>query len=179
MEVVAQVAKGFETGNRMSAHKVYVFFDPQCPHCGQFWQEAKKLEKDARFIWVPVGLLSPKSLLQGASILNDKNPLLAMEEHEALLMAHKGGMEPAIVQPAEKAVIEQNTQLMMSFGANGVPFLVSTTADGKTFTGNGMPAEELAATLGWRTAPTTAPREGGPVAIAPTALPPTTVGGTH
>ena len=182
VEAAAQFAKGFETGNRMSARKVFVFFDPQCPHCAVFWNEAKKLEKEARFIWVPVGLLSAKSTLQGATILNDKNPLLAMEEHEALLTSQKGGIVPATIQDEEKAVIERNTKLMVSFGAQGVPYLVTTTADGRPFAGNGMPAEQLVATLGWRTAsskPAVLPSAGAPEAIAPSALPPTTVGATR
>ena len=149
LEAAAKHAKGFETGNRMSARKVYVFFDPQCPHCAAFWAEAKKLEKDVRFIWVPVGILSAKSTLQGATILNDRNPLLAMEEHEALLMSQKGGIVPAEVQADEKAVIERNTKLLESFGAEGVPYLVTSTADGRPYSGNGMSAQQLVATLGW------------------------------
>ena len=178
LEAAAKFAKGFETGNLMSARKVYVFFDPQCPHCAVFWNEAKKLEKDVRFIWVPVGLLSAKSTLQGATILNDRNPLLAMEEHEALLMSQKGGIVPANITAAEKVVIDRNTKLLVSFGAEGVPYLVTTTADGRPYSGNGMSAEQLVATLGWRTSniPSTAPRAGAPEAIAPASLPPTTVG---
>lgn len=153
LEAATRSAKGFETGNKMSARVVYVFFDPQCPHCGMFWQEAKKLERDARFVWVPVSILNKKSAVQGAALMSAQDPAKLMDEHEALLLANQGGLATEDkFDPQIKAVIAKNTRLLVSFQAEGVPFLVSTTADGKPFSGNGRPAEKLAADLGWRPA---------------------------
>ena len=37
-------ARGFTVGSPMSARTVYVFFDPQCPHCAALWEAAKPLK---------------------------------------------------------------------------------------------------------------------------------------
>ena len=165
-DVARRDAKGFETGNKMSARVVYVFFDPQCPHCGMFWQEAKKLERDARFVWIPVAILNKKSGIQGAALLSAQDPAKLMDEHEASLLANQGGIAPEDKHDTQiKAAIAKNTRLLVSFGAEGVPFIVANAADGKTVSGNGRPAEKLAIDLGWKPA-ATAPEApaGAPVA---------------
>lgn len=154
VEAARLAAKGFDAGNKMSARTVFVFFDPQCPHCGAFWREAKKLEKDAHFVWVPVALLNKKSMDQAVALLTGAEPAKLMDDHEAKLEAKLGGIEvTGELDPMVKASITKNTRLLASFGAEGVPYLVSTTADGKPYTSNGMAAEALAVALGWRTAP--------------------------
>ena len=35
VEIVAAEGKGFTVGAMMAANPVYVFFDPQCPHCAR------------------------------------------------------------------------------------------------------------------------------------------------
>ncbi len=149
----SQLARGFETGNMMSARKVFVFFDPQCPHCAAFWEEAKKLEREARFVWVPVGILNKKSALQAATILSAQDPVRMMQDNELSIQAKQGGIVPSeTLDPAVRASVAKNTRLLASFGAEGVPFLVATGADGKPFSGNGRSADSLASVLGWRSA---------------------------
>ena len=58
LDVIASEAKGFDVGTTMAAHVVYVFFDPQCPHCAELWESARPLKAQARFVWIPVGLLN-------------------------------------------------------------------------------------------------------------------------
>jgi thiol:disulfide interchange protein DsbG len=153
LDIARKFAHGFDTGNLMSPRQVFVFFDPQCPHCGEFWQESKKLAKDARFTWVPVGVLNDFSTNQGLAILKAAKPVDTMEDHESKLAAHLGGMQApdAAADPKGKAIIDQNTRLVESFGATGVPFILGVNAqNGTVFTNSGgMPAEQLAAHLGW------------------------------
>ncbi|MET0311582.1 MAG: DsbC family protein, partial [Burkholderiaceae bacterium] len=66
LEKIAAEAKGFNAGSAMSARVYYVFFDAQCPHCAQLWLATKPLKSQARFVWVPVGLLNGNSTTQGA-----------------------------------------------------------------------------------------------------------------
>ncbi|WP_063802286.1 thioredoxin fold domain-containing protein [Burkholderia ubonensis] len=172
IQAARQFAKGFDVGNLMSARQVYVFFDPQCPHCGAFWQETKALEKDARFTWVPVAVLNRASMSQGAAILSSAKPVDTMNEHEAKLMARTGGIAAPDADQNFKAIIEKNTRLLESFGATGVPFVLSVDSrTGKVFTSSGgLPAAELAAKLGWTPAPEAAtPVAGVPVAVQPPA----------
>lgn len=175
LEAARKYARGFDTGNMMSARQVFVFFDPQCPHCGAFWNETKSLEKDARFTWVPVSFLGAKSLTQGATILYSPNPVAAMAEHEAKLAANQGGIEPTEVDPKFKAIVTKNTRLLESFGATGVPFVLSINQKtGQTYSNSGgMPAALLAQNLGWTLEPESATASqgtaGAPVASAPPA----------
>src|SRR6187431_2573519 len=76
-------AVGFTQGSSMSARTVYVFFDPQCPHCAALWIAAKPLRSQAKFVWIPVALMNKTSETQGAALLAAKDPVSAMDEHEA------------------------------------------------------------------------------------------------
>ena len=53
---------GSFVGARMIKTRVlYVFFDPQCPHCGRLWETAKPLLGQIRVVWVPVAFITAKS----------------------------------------------------------------------------------------------------------------------
>lgn len=148
---VRQYAVGFDAGNIMSARQVFVFFDPQCPHCGMFWQELKKVSNEARVTWIPVAVLNRKSLDQGAAILSGQDPAETMEVHEKLLAEKKGGLDAPAADARFKAIIERNTRLLESFGAAGVPFVMSVHAQSGQVVAvsHGMPADKLAQDLGW------------------------------
>lgn len=147
----SRYATGIDVGNLRSERRVFVFFDPQCPHCGAFWKETKKLGNDARFTWVPVAILNRTSLAQGAAILGAASPVETMNAHEVKLTAGAGGMSAPEAAPKYKELIERNTKLLESFGATGVPFILSVhEKTGQVYLNSaGMPAEKLAAALGW------------------------------
>lgn len=121
-------AKGFSVGVPMSARTVYVFFDPQCPHCTALWDAAKPLKNQIRFLWIPVGILNPSSTAQGATILAASDPESSMDAHEAAMSAHAGGISAKRDIDIQKAAVAQNTQLMNRFGFASIPTLVATHA---------------------------------------------------
>ena len=121
-------AKGFSVGVPMSARTVYVFFDPQCPHCTALWVAAKPLKNQIRFLWIPVGLLNPSSAAQGATILATPDPEVAMDAHEASMSAHSGGISASRDIDVQKAAVAQNTQLLNRFGFTSIPTIVATHA---------------------------------------------------
>jgi len=126
LATVAAEARGFAVGSLMSANTVYVFFDSQCPHCGHLWQAAEALHAKARFVWIPVGMINATSAAQGAALLTAVNPAALMAEHEASLLAGKGGISASSSAPAEiEQAIRNNTRLLNSFGAEAVPFVVA------------------------------------------------------
>lgn len=129
VEVVASEGKGFSVGSMMSATVVYVFFDPQCPHCGHLWNASIPLQKKVRFVWMPVGLISATSSAQGATLLSAADPTQAMTEHETSLMAGKGGIAggASVTDEAKQAVVG-NTKLFNNLGLEGVPFTVVKNA---------------------------------------------------
>ena len=143
-------AKGFVLGSPMSVRTVYVFFDPQCPHCSALWRAAKPLRSQAKFVWIPVGLLNKSSEAQGAALLSAKDPVALMDEHEASMAAQKGGISGMGDFDPQKEMVRKNTALMTSFGFASVPSVVGTHATtGALVTREGsMPTADLAALLG-------------------------------
>lgn len=150
VEKIASDAKGFNVGSTMSTRVVYVFFDPQCPHCAVLWENAKPLKSQARFVWIPVGLIGDKSVAQGAAILSAPDPVALMEENEKSITAQQGGIAAMGVADAQKEIVKRNTALMTSFGFNGVPAVVAKHAQtGALVTIDGsMPTLGLAQKLG-------------------------------
>jgi thiol:disulfide interchange protein DsbG len=147
---VAAEAKGFSVGSAMSARTVYVFFDPQCPHCTALWEAAKPLKSQARFVWIPVGLLNASSTAQGATLLAARDPVAAMDEHEASMTAKGGGISAGSNIDAQKADVAKNTELLTRFGFGSIPTIIGNHAEtGALVTQEGsMPTAALAGLLG-------------------------------
>ena len=147
---IAADATGFTVGTPLSTRTVYVFFDAQCPHCAVLWDAAKPLKPQAKFVWIPVGLLNPSSTAQGATLLAAKDPVAAMDEHEASLLAKQGGISAGSDIDAQKALVAKNTALMTRFGFASIPTIVGTHAQtGALVTQEGaLPTAALAALLG-------------------------------
>jgi thiol:disulfide interchange protein DsbG len=151
LATVAAQAKGFTAGPLMAANPVYVFFDPQCPHCGRLWEASLPLQKKIKFVWIPVGIINPSSSAQGAALLSAANPVERMSEHEASLLAGTGGISASASISADmEQAIKANTQLLNSMGAESVPFIVAQNpANGQTVSREGsMSTAALAEFLG-------------------------------
>jgi thiol:disulfide interchange protein DsbG len=148
--VIAAEAKGFTVGSAMSARTVYVFFDAQCPHCTALWQAAKPLKSQAKFVWIPVGILSAASTSQGATLLAAADPVVAMDAHEASMANRGGGISAGSNIDAQKAVVAKNTELLTRLGFASIPTIVATHAQtGALVTQEGaLPTAALAALLG-------------------------------
>lgn len=155
LEAIAAEAKGFTVGSEMSVRRVYVFFDPQCPHCAALWKAAKPLKSQARFIWIPVGLLNANSSIQGAAILASADPIAAMDQHEASMSAKQGGITATGDIEAQKAQVAANTALMNRYSFSSVPVVVAKHAvSGELVVREGsMPTAALATALGLQVPP--------------------------
>ncbi len=142
--------KGFNVGALMSAKTVYVFFDAQCPHCGHLWDAAKPLQSQAKFVWIPVAVLNRASLAQGATLLAAADAVKAMDEHEQLLTARRGGISANGDSDALRAVVEANTKVLNGFNVESIPFIVmQDPATGKAkFAAGALPTAELAQFIG-------------------------------
>lgn len=150
VETVAQEATGFSAGSAMSARTVYVFFDPQCPHCSDLWRAARPLTTQARFVWIPVGLLNEASTRQGAALLAAADPVAAMDAHEASMQAGTGGIGAVRGADVQNAALSKNTALFNRMGFASVPAIVSKHAQtGAIVTQEGsIPTAALANLLG-------------------------------
>ncbi len=151
VEIVSTEAKGFTVGAMMSANAVYVFFDPQCPHCAHLWEASLPLQKKTRFVWIPVAIVNASSSKQGAALLSASDPAQAMADHEKSILAGQGGTSAAsTVAPEVEQAIKGNTRLFNNLGAESVPFIVAKNVrTGQTVTNIGsMPTAALAELLG-------------------------------
>lgn len=148
VETIAAQAKGFSVGSPMSARTVYVFFDTQCPHCGALWEAAKPLKSQARFVWIPVGLLNASSTAQGATILASADPVATMNQHEVSMQARTGGITAAGQIDAQKADVTANTALLSSMGFTSIPTVVGKHAQtGAVVTQEGSSSTSVLAQL--------------------------------
>ena len=150
LAAIATEAKGFNVGASMSTRTVYVFFDAQCPHCTALWQAAKPLKSQAKFVWIPVGILNASSTAQGATLLAAADPVAAMDEHEASMQAQRGGISAASNIDAQKEMVAKNTALLTRFGFASIPTIVGSHAQtGALVTQEGsLPTAALATLLG-------------------------------
>lgn len=151
VEIVTAEAKGFTVGAMMSANAVYVFFDPQCPHCARLWEASIPLQRKARFVWIPVGIINATSSAQGATLLSASDPAQRMAEHEKSILAGQGGISgSSSVAPEVAQAIKNNTRLFNNFGIESVPFIIARNArTGQTVSYTGaMATPALAALLG-------------------------------
>lgn len=122
---LAATGTGFTVGPVMAANTVYVFFDPACPHCAHLWEQAKPLQSRLKVVWMPIGLLRSTSGPQGASILAAPDPVAAMNENEASVMARGPGIavRPGLADDV-MAKVKANTELFNRIGAESVPLIV-------------------------------------------------------
>jgi thiol:disulfide interchange protein DsbG len=150
VDAIAAEGKGFNVGSTMSTRVIYVFFDTQCPHCAALWEATRPLRPQARFVWIPVGLIGDKSVAQGAAIVSAADPIATMDENEKSVMAKGGGIAAMGVTDAQKDVVKKNTELFNRFGFSGVPTIVgkhATTGEIVTIEGS-LPASGLAQRFG-------------------------------
>jgi thiol:disulfide interchange protein DsbG len=152
VDAVIAGGTGFAVGAGMMATRVlYVFFDPQCPHCGRLWETTKPLLGQIRVVWMPVAFMTAKSAPQGAAILSAENPGNAMDAHEVLLSQNRGGMDAsATPDPALLAKIKTNTSLWQTLKGESVPFIVfKDPASGQSSTIAGtLESDQLRTVLG-------------------------------
>jgi len=150
IEKIQAEATGFTVGSPMSTRTVYVFFDAQCPHCAALWGYAKPLKAQAKFVWIPIRLLNDMAAGQGAAILAAKDPVQAMDEHEASMAERKGGISAMGNLDKQKEQVKKNTDLFTRFAFGSVPSIVAKHAQsGNLVTHEGaLPTPELAALLG-------------------------------
>jgi len=147
----AASGSGFNAGSVVAANTVFVFFDPQCPHCASLWTQSQPLLGKLKMVWLPVGFVRKSSIPQGALLLSAKDPAALMTEHEALLSADKGGIPvPPQVDEAQIAKVKANTDLLGKLGADSVPFIVYKNAKTGVFGSHAgsLTTEQLAEAAG-------------------------------
>jgi len=131
---------------------LYVFFDMQCPHCGELWKDYRMAGLGSLAVkWIPVGLLNRASTAQGATLLSKKvgQKAVVLDEHESKMkaMGPRGGISAdGAAFGLFEDKIAKNTGILMGLlermpkGESGVPFLVGVAMDGSVYLNAGRPA---------------------------------------
>ena len=121
---------GFKVGKTTDGGgPTYVFFDPQCNHCLDLWQQAKPLNGKYQLTWVPVNLLGEKSLALGVALLESKTPGKLMDSKL------KGPKATPSAKAAEvtREKVKANLALLKKLGFDSVPLVVRYDEKSKTF----------------------------------------------
>ena len=101
---------------------LYVFADPFCPYCKQFWQQARPWVESGKVQLRPllVGVIKPESPATAAAILSTRDPAKTWHDYEA----SGGKLNLAIPSPLPEdkmKTLNIHQKLMDDLGANATP----------------------------------------------------------
>ncbi|EJB8472535.1 thiol:disulfide interchange protein DsbG [Citrobacter freundii] len=122
---------------------VYVFADPFCPYCKQFWQQARPWVDSGKvqLRTLLVGVIKPESPATAAAILADKDPAKTWHDYEA-----SGGklmLKMPETPPSEQMkALNINQKLMDDLGANVTPAIYYMSKDNTLQQAVGLPDKE-------------------------------------
>lgn len=138
-----QLFEGVEAANWIAfgedkAPALYVFIDPECPHCHDFIMDIRKsgyIEQGlVQLRLIPVGVLSETSLQEAAYLLASPNP-------QKDFFRHLDGEKDVLL--ADKNVntqgVQRNIKLMQDWNLTSTPFSVYRARDGKVKVLEGRP----------------------------------------
>ncbi|WP_115672537.1 thiol:disulfide interchange protein DsbG [Ciceribacter selenitireducens] len=129
-----------QDGEQNAPRIVYVFTDPNCPYCNQFWTAARPWVETGKvqLRHVMVGVIRQDSPAKAAAILEATSPQDALAENE--LNYQNGGISPLeTVAPDMAAKLEANAALMTELGFAGTPAIVFRKVDGSIGNVAGLP----------------------------------------
>lgn len=127
-------------GSDDAPRTIYMFTDPNCPYCHQFWQAARPWVKagQVQIRHILVGLLKPSSAPKAATILGAKNPSAELNKSER--QYDDGGIKPmSDVPDGLMREIGDNTDLMKSLGLFATPTIFYRNASGNVQVKRGLP----------------------------------------
>ena len=122
---------------------VYVFADPFCPYCKQFWQQARPWVESGKvqLRTLLVGVIKPESPATAAAILATKDPGKTWHDYEA--SGGKMKLEIPVSVPAEQMkLLNINQKLMDDLGANVTPAIYYMSKDDTLQQEVGLPDKE-------------------------------------
>jgi len=137
-------------GQKTAPRVVYVFADPYCPYCKQFWQQARPWVESGKvqIRTLMVGVIKPESPAAAAAILSAKDPAKSWHEYEQ----SNGKMTlalPKTIPPAIMRSLNINQKIMDDLGANATPAIYYMNEENVLQQAVGLPdAEKLKTIMG-------------------------------
>lgn len=123
---------------------VYVFSDPNCPHCHRFWLLARPwVEKGkVQLRHIIVGVIQEDSPNKAAAILLSQDKSFALRDNE--INHANGGIKPVKVIPAYiQKILESNQKLMTILGFVGTPGIITLKNSIETNKITGTPQPDM------------------------------------
>lgn len=114
-------------GQADAEHELWVFFDPNCPHCNTIWQTSRSFIEsgELKVHWMPVAFLSNTSAGKVAKFWQAEDQVAKFNETESKFA--QGGATPlrsSEILPSTREMLQKNLDYMRDFGANGTPTVV-------------------------------------------------------
>ncbi|MFK3705120.1 thiol:disulfide interchange protein DsbG [Klebsiella sp. NPDC088457] len=115
-------ASWLQDGNKEAPVILYVFADPFCPYCKQFWQQARPWVEAGKvqIRTLLLGVIKPESPATAAAILSTRDPAKTWHDYEQ----SAGKMTiaiPADLSAEKMKIVSDNQKLMDELGANATP----------------------------------------------------------
>jgi len=137
-------------GQKTAPRVIYVFADPYCPYCKQFWQQARPWVESGKvqIRTLMVGVIKPESPAEAAAILSAKDPAKSWHEYEQ----SNGKMTlalPKTIPPAIMRSLNLNQKIMDDLGAIATPAIYYMNEENVLQQAVGLPnAEKLKTIMG-------------------------------
>ncbi|MGP3593912.1 thiol:disulfide interchange protein DsbG [Vagococcus sp. WN89Y] len=137
-------------GKKEAPRVVYVFADPYCPYCKQFWQMARPWVESGKvqLRTLLVGVIKPESPAAAAAIMSAKDPAQSWNEYEK--SNGKMALElPKSIPPELMKKLNINQKIMDELGANATPAIYYMNEDNVLQQEVGLPdAQKLKTIMG-------------------------------
>lgn len=137
-------------GKKEAPRVLYVFADPFCPYCKQFWQQARPWVESGKvqIRTLLVGVIKPESPATAAAILATNDPAKTWHDYEQSAGKQMPTMPPTPDADAMRS-LNENQRLMDALGANVTPAIYYMNKEGQLQQVVGLPdAEKLAIMMG-------------------------------
>lgn len=131
-----------QDGKKNAPRVVYVFSDPNCPYCHQFWQKARPWVNSGKvqLRHIQVAVIRKESRGQVATLLTSKNPEQVFSQLN--LKSGDQSLKPMQNIPAEIAKkIDANQELMDKYGFFATPAVIWKDSKGEFKSAQGMPKD--------------------------------------
>lgn len=109
---------------------LYMIMDVNCAHCHAAWKKLEKFvdEGSLRLTLIPINALGPQSEVDGANLLNAKDPLDAWKKHVA---GDATILKIGTPDPDKEGAIFYNTQFAKKWNLDVTPYFVYRGKNGK------------------------------------------------
>ncbi|HCO8217872.1 thiol:disulfide interchange protein DsbG [Escherichia fergusonii] len=127
---------------------VYVFADPFCPYCKQFWKQTRPWVESGKvqLRTLLVGVIKPESPATAAAILASKDPASTWSKYES----SEGKLQlnvTANITPEQMKTLKDHEKLMDDLGANVTPAIYYMSKDNTLQQAVGLPDNKTLNTI--------------------------------